>query len=276
MFRRIAAVAAAAVLTATALLAPAASAQPADPNYVWRTDLMSKALAGKLNADRVLHRVPTSFHDAPRTPAEATQAQARGNALYGPGTPIYVGHAPNDMICTVAVAGYNDAGEKIALTAGHCAGNVGDPVVNADARALGQTGRVIAVDRNLDYAVIQLHPNTEVSRSYDGLTINHLGAAPVPAGQTVCKKGVASGVTCGMTWQDAGVMNINQVCAMQGDSGGPLYTGDRLVGIINGGMFPQPFALACHTPLQGPLHAPTGSARADAFLPTVPGGFRLP
>ena len=55
MFRRIAAVAAAAVLTATALLAPAASAQPADPNYVWRTDLMSKALAGKLNADRVLH-----------------------------------------------------------------------------------------------------------------------------------------------------------------------------------------------------------------------------
>lgn len=276
MFRRIAAAVAAAVISASALLAPAAGAQVIDPNYVWRSDIASKVLAGKPSADRILHRVPGSLHDAPRIPAEASQAQVRGNALYGPGTPIIVGTAPNDLFCTVAVAGYNDAGQKVALTAGHCAKNVGDPVVNADARSMGATGHVMSIDRALDYAVILLHPNTEVTRTYDGLTINHLGSAPVPTGQTVCKKGVASGVTCGITWYDYNAMNVNQVCAMQGDSGGPLFMGDRLVGLINGGMFPQPFALACHTPLQGILHAPTGSARADAVLPTVPGGFRLP
>ena len=286
MFRRaktLAALAAAALISASAVTgAPAASAtpagnaNPADPNYIWKNDPASKFLAGKPFADKVLHRVPGSLHDAPRIPAEATKAQARGNALYGPGTPILVGKAPTDLVCTVAVAGFNDKGEKVALTAGHCAKNVGDPVVNADARALGVTGTVTEINRELDYALITLAPKTEVTRTYDGLTINHLGSAPILPGNRVCKKGVASGVTCGPTWYDYNVMNINQVCAMQGDSGAPLYVGDRLVGLVNGGMFPHPFALACHTPLQGPIHAPTGSARADAVVPRIAGGLRLP
>lgn len=278
--RRIRAAAAAALLLAGAgagaQVAPAQAAPAGeDPNYVWRTDAAAKVLAGKPGADRVLRRVPGSLHDAPRTPDEARRAQSRGNALYGPGTPIYVGAGENQLSCTVAVAGYDNAGRKVALTAGHC-GNVGDPVVDADAYGLGRTGTVTAIDRNLDYALITLNPNTEVTRSYDGVTINHLGSAPLPPGQRVCKKGVASGVTCGLTWYDYNSMNINQVCAMQGDSGGPLFIGDRLVGMVNGGMFPQPLALACHTPLQGPLHAPTGSARADAVLSNLPAGFRLP
>lgn len=244
-------------------------------NYVWRSDIASKTLAGKPFADSVLHRVPGSYHDAPRIPDAAREAQARGNALYGPGTPVYVGRGDTALFCTIAAAGLDDAGNNVALTAGHCA-NEGDPVVSADAEGLGQTGTVVAVDRAMDFALIRLAPNTEVTRSYDGLTINHLGAAPVQPGQTVCKKGVASGVTCGITWYDWQAMNINQVCAMQGDSGAPLYVGDRLVGFINGGMFPPPFALACHSPLQGPVHSPTGAARADAVFPRVPGGFRLP
>lgn len=246
-----------------------------DPNYVWRSDVVSKVLAGKPAADQVLHRVPGSLHDAPRIPDEARQAQGRGNALYGPGTPIYVGVGDNQLSCTVAVAGYDNAGRKIAVTAGHC-GNVGDPVIDADAFGLGATGTVAAVDRNLDYALIRLNPNTEVTRSYDGVTINHVGSAPIQPGQNVCKKGVASGVTCGITWYDYNQMNINQVCAMQGDSGGPLFVGDRLVGMINGGMLPQPLALACYSPLQGLIHAPTGSARADAVFSALPDGFRLP
>lgn len=267
-----------AVALASAAGAPTAAAQDLtaqDLNYVWRTDSVSKALAGKPFADKVLRRVPGSLHDAPRIPAEAQQAAARGNALYGPGTPVYIGAGQSQLICTIAVAGYDNTGRKIALTAGHCA-NVGDPVTSADAASVGQTGRVTHVDRNLDYAVITLAPNTEVTRSYDGVTINNLGSAPLAPGATVCKKGVASGLTCGMTWYDYKAMNVNQVCAMQGDSGGPLFVGDRLVGLVNGGMFPPPFALACHTPLQGPVHAPTGSARADAVIPQVPGGFRLP
>ncbi|WP_301925636.1 S1 family peptidase [Corynebacterium glaucum] len=272
MIRRFVAAAATALLAVTAI--PVAHAQQ-DPNYVWRNDPVSKTLAGKPLAQSVLHRVPGSLHDAPRTPQEALDAQARGNALYGPGTPIFIGTGENAVICTVAVAGYDDAGRKVAVTAGHCA-EVGAPVVSADARGLGQTGRVVHVDSRLDYALIHLAPNTEVTRSYDGLTINHLGSAPIQPGGQVCKKGVASGVTCGLTWRDWDLMNINQVCAMQGDSGAPLYVGDRLVGLINGGMFPQPFAVACHSPLQGPIHAPTGSARADAIFPQFPGGFRLP
>lgn len=273
-----AAMAATAIAVAGGAGAPMAAAQEltaTDLNYVWRTDAVAKTLAGKPFADKVLRRVPGSLHDAPRTPAEAQQAAARGNALYGPGTPVYIGAGKDQLICTIAVAGYDNTGRKIAITAGHCA-KMGDPVTNADAPLLGQTGRVTHVDRNLDYAVITLAPNTEVTRTYDGVTINNLGSAPLAPGATVCKKGVASGVTCGITWYDYQAMNVNQVCAMQGDSGGPLFVGDRLVGLVNGGMFPPPFALACHSPLQGPVHAPTGSARADAVLPQVPGGFRLP
>lgn len=275
MQRRFAAAAAALTIAASVLGVPAATAQTQDPNYVWRDDVISKTLSGKPFADRVLRRVPGSLHDAPRIPTEASQAHARGNALYGPSTPIFVGNPGHELFCTVAVAGYDNAGRKIAVTAGHC-GNVGDPVTSADARSLGPTGRISHVDRNLDYAVIALAPNTEVTRTYSGVTINHIGSAPLAPGTSVCKKGVASGYTCGITWYDWQTMNINQVCAMQGDSGAPLFVGDRLVGLVNGGMVPPPLALACHTPLQGPIHAPTGSARADAVFPRIPGGFRLP
>ena len=91
-----------------------------------------------------------------------------------------------------------------------------------------------------------------------------------------CKTGVASGTTCGYTYTDWAARNTNQVCAMQGDSGAPLMVGDRVIGMINGGIWGPPFNVACRTPLQGPLHAPTGALRMDAVLGDIPGGFRLP
>ena len=261
---------------APAMAQNAAPVDTADPNYIWRTDIISKALAGKPGADRVLHRVPGSFHDAPRVPAEADQARARGNALYGPGTPLYVGNTPgSEFMCTTTVAGYNDRGQKVALTAGHC-GNVGDKVKSADAPQLGTTGTITQVDKQKDFAVITLDKNTEVTRSYDGITANHVGGAPVRPGGTVCKKGVASGYTCAPTFTDWDTHNVNHVCAMQGDSGAPLMVGDRVIGMINGGTWRAPFDIACHSPLQGPIHAPTASARLDSVLPSVNGGFRLP
>lgn len=260
---------------------PAAHADDAAPvenfqNYVWRSDPVSKTLAGKPFADQVLHRVPGSLFDAPRIPAEAEQAAVRGNALYGPGTPIYVGNNPGqEVMCTTTAAGYNDRGEKVALTAGHC-GNVGDAVSSADAWRLGRTGTVAFVNPQLDYAVITLARNTEVTRSYNGVTVNHLGGAPVKPGGQVCKFGVASGYTCGPTISDWGAVNQNHVCAMQGDSGAPLLVGDSVIAMVNGGLWRPPFNVACHTPLQGPIHAPTGSVRLDAVLSDLPGGFRLP
>ena len=261
---------------------PAADAQNAEApvedlqNYVWRTDPISKALAGKPTVDRVLHRVPGSFFDAPRTPPESDAALRRGHALYGPSTPIYVGSVPGqEVICTTTVAGYNDRGQKVAITAGHC-GEVGDAVRSADAPQLGRTGMITHVNHDLDYAVITLAPNTEVTRSYNGVTANRLGGAPVPAGGVVCKTGVASGTTCGYTINDWGTRNTNHVCAMQGDSGAPLMEGDRVIGMINGGIWGPPFNVSCRTPLQGPVHAPTGSLRMDTALSDMPGGFRLP
>ncbi|PAT05118.1 trypsin [Corynebacterium hadale] len=255
--------------------APAPQPAPIDPNYSWHDDAISKVLAGKPFADYVLHRVPGSFHDAPRIPRESNEALQRGNSLYGPGTPIYVGEGDNEVMCTVAVAGYGEHGNKYALTAGHC-GKVGDPVSSADSWQVGHSGNIVKVNERLDYALIELGSNAEVTRSYDGVTINHLGSAPVKPGKNVCKKGVASGETCGITWSDWNVQNVNQVCAMQGDSGAPLYTDDRLVGMINGGLFPAPFDVQCTTPLQGPIYAPTSAARMDAILADLNNGFRLP
>lgn len=269
--RRVTLAGVAAACALVTALAPAAQADPAE-NYMWRTDGISKTLAGKPWADKVLFRVPGSFHDAPRVPDEAAQAAARGKALYGPGTPLYVGE---DAICTATVAGYNDKGEKIALTAGHC-GKVGDPVVSADVPQTGRSGTITHVNAALDYAVITLAPNAEVTRTYSGVTVNRVGGAPVRPAGTVCKHGVASGTTCSFTISDWDDRNVSQVCAMQGDSGAPLLEGDRLIGLINGGTMRPPLDIACHTPLQGPVHAPTAAARMDAVLADMPTGLRLP
>ncbi|SDL57391.1 Trypsin [Corynebacterium mycetoides] len=267
-------VVAALIVLVSAVLAPTATAQE-DPNYVWRTDPVSKVLAAKPMADRVLHRVPGSYHDAQPIAPEAWEAQqSRGKALYGPGTPIYV---DGNVMCTVAVAGYDAAGRQVAVTAGHC-GTEGQTVTSADAVGVGVSGRIAAVNRDLDYAVIELFPNAEVGRTYNGVTVNRLSVEPRALGQVVCKSGYASAQTCGVTWIDDGRTNLNQVCAMQGDSGAPLLAADALVGIINGGIVNAP----CHSPLQGPVFSPTASSRFDAILAamnsgTAPGsGFRLP
>lgn len=251
-----------------------AHAQEQDPNYLWRSDPLSKILAAKPFSDYVLHRVPGSFHDAPRIPEASNQALTRGNSLYGPGTPIYVTTKNgSEVMCTVAAAGYGSHGNKYALTAGHC-GEVGDAVKSADSWQVGPSGTITHVNKDLDFALIELGSNTEISRSYNGITLTSLGGAPVQPGGVVCKQGVASGHTCGVTLHDWQTMNISQVCALQGDSGAPVMEGGRLIGILNGGMLP--FNFSCVSPLQGALHSPTGSVRADAVLAALPDSFRLP
>lgn len=272
---KIRALAAAALTALTLVAAPQVQAQT-DPNYHWRTDPASKVLAGKPFADGVLHRVPGSWFDAQRANPGAAQAAARGRALYGAGAPIYVGLYG---MCTVAAVGTDGAGRKVALTAGHC-GNVGDQVVAADSFAAGPTGRVARKNGALDYAVIELGPRADLTASYNGTTIRSTGGA-ARTGDTLCKNGYATGVTCGMTWIADGVRNQSQVCAMAGDSGAPLYSGTRLVGMVNGSSIPQTANLACSTPLQGPIHAPTVSTNIDAIIrdlnarPGVGNGFRL-
>ncbi|WP_165242968.1 S1 family peptidase [Corynebacterium lizhenjunii] len=246
--------------------------QVADPNYVFKNDLFSKIAAGKPMADFVLHRVPGSYFDAPRIPEESNQALGRGNSLYGPGTPIYVGQ---NSMCTLTAAGYDNAGNKVGLTAGHCA-EPGEQVLSADSWQVGPTGTVVDKNAYLDYAVIQFNDKAEISNSYNGVTAHAVGGTARP-GDVACKHGVATGTTCGMVYTQGSEKQFNQVCAMMGDSGAPLMKNGAVIGAISGGVGP----ISCRTPWQGALHVPSTATTMDSIVADlnrrggVGAGFRL-
>ncbi|MEJ5997344.1 S1 family peptidase [Corynebacterium sp. H130] len=224
------------------------------PNYHWRTDPQAQVMAQHLGP--VLHRVPGSWFNAPDIPNESRAHEGAGQALFGPGTPIFIG---GDKMCTLAVSGFDQQGNKVGITAGHC-GSVGAPVFSADARNAGVAGHIVQVVPEKDFALIQFNEKAQVTRSYGGVTINAIGGQAAPM-QNLCKKGVATGFTCGPAWDAYN----SQVCAMQGDSGAPMMLGDRLIGVVSGGNPVVP-AGACTTPWQGPLHMPTLSTPIDVIL----------
>jgi len=67
---------------------------------------------------------------------------------------------------------------------------------------------------------------------------------------------------------------------MVGDSGAPVMAGDRMVGLISGGVLSDQ-RFSCRTPLQGQLFMPTVSTSMDTVLQDldarggVGAGFRL-
>lgn len=250
-------------------------AVPLDPNYRWMNDPVSKVMAGKPLEEWILHRVPGSWFDAPRIPEESMVVQNQDASLYGPGTPIYLGE---NMMCTLGAAGTDAQGRKVGITAGHC-GQPGDKVWSADSWQVGPTGTVVASNQLHDYSVIELGADAAISRTYNGVTVNSVGG-PVAPGDILCKQGVATGHTCGNVWAADDQVQISQLCAMVGDSGAPVLAGDRLVGMVSGGVLPDQ-RLSCQTPLQGQLFMPTASQTIDSVLADVDArggvgaGFRL-
>lgn len=247
-----------------------------DPNYVWRNDLFSKVAAGKPFEDFVLHRAPGSFFDAPRVPEESNQAMTQGKSLYGPGTPIYI----NDQtMCTLTMAGTDAENRKVGVTAGHCA-EVGDSVASADSWQVGPTGTVVSKNAALDYSVIEFGSDAEVTNSYNGVTARGVGGNVQP-GDVVCKRGVATGTTCGMTLMKSENIQLNQVCATVGDSGAPVFRNGQIVGAISGGYRPGNMGSSCITPLQGALHVPTVVSDSNVVIADmnrrggVGAGFKL-
>ncbi|MHA2788385.1 S1 family peptidase [Corynebacterium sp. S7] len=241
--------------------APLAQRDVSGPNYWVRDDIVSKTLAQKPFEDYVVNRVPGSTFDAPHIPAESDEAMARGNSLYGPGTPIYVG---DGSLCTMTVTGTDADGRKIGITAAHC-GQVGDAVTSADSWEVGPSGTIVHANPNLDYAVVELGSNAEITSNYNNVHATSIGGTAQP-GEIVCKTGVATNETCGMTLTVDQIKQVNQVCSMTGDSGAPLYLGGRVVGMVNGGIMPVPLNVSCQSPWQGVLHTPTASVRMDAVL----------
>lgn len=231
---------------------------PELPNYRIRTDLQAQVMAA--TPGEVLHRVPGSWFNQPAVPAEAKASEAEGKALFGPGTPIYLGQ---DSMCTLAVTGTDADGRKVGITAGHC-GEPGDAVRSADSFWVGDAGTVVVNGSNDDYSVIEFGSNAEISNSYNGVTVDSIGGGTTNM-QEVCKSGVATGFTCGLVWSADERMTMSQVCAMQGDSGAPVLAGRRIVGLVSGGVLPN-YDLACQTPLQGPLFMPSLSVNMDRVL----------
>ena len=244
------------------------------PNYHWRSDVLSQLMAGRPGP--VLNRVTGSWFDGPDIPDESFAAQREGRSLFGPGTPVFIGPK---TLCTLGVAGYDAQGRAVGITAGHC-GKPGETVISADSWQVGPAGKVVASSRNYDYSVIEFNDRAALTRSYNGVTVNSVGGAPVN-GETLCKQGVATGHTCGTSWISERRVNFSQVCAMRGDSGAPLMAGDRLVGVVSGGVIPD-HNLSCRSPLQGPFFMPTASPTIDAITDNLDArgaegaGFVLP
>ena len=269
--RLVASALAAAGIMAGALLSPAQADATMMP-YPVQNDPFSQFSAGK--GGEVHNRVGGNLHSSPVAPAAANEAAARGKALIGPGTPVTF---DGKFICTITAAGFDAQGNKIAVSAGHC-GDIGSVIRSMDAHNVGTVGKVVKVNRKLDYSVIMLDNKAEVTRNYGPARATSQGGRLPNSGETACKLGIATGWSCGPTWVTDRGASWTQICAAQGDSGGPVFMGGRLVGSIKGANFPP----ACLTPLQGPLFAPTviGSWQETLNAMNAAGGagagFRLP
>ena len=217
------------------------------------------------------HRVPGHYFTSPVPPK--AQNDIRPTALVGPSTPILVG----DSLCTIAVSGFDAHGNKVAITAGHCA-NPGTPVTSGDAPEAGRIGTYVRTG-SPDYGVIKLNNNVRLTNTYGRASIGQLGGAVPATLQQICKTGISTGTSCGPVIGVDGPYLLAHLCGSHGDSGGPIYAGNRLVAIVNGGLGNLP---SCTTPLQGPVHAPVAGALWTVIQRSldanggVGAGFRLP
>jgi len=216
--------------------------------------------------------------------AVAVPASAQAAAPIGGGTPIVVGGTAG---CTVTAAGTDGGGQQVAFTAAHCSEQLGAPVMIENDPGAGVVGTVVARNEVLDYAVVALNGRATPVRQA-GVT----GTGPAPAfGDVVCKAGMATGLSCGITWQERDGWFWSQMCAGHGDSGAPVTRDGRVVGMVSGGDMPPNSGSAgdsvggvlppCLAPIQSPFFLPALAVSfekqvGDATARHWPGGgFRM-
>ena len=211
-------------------------------------------------------------------------AVAQAAVPVGGGTPVLVGGIAG---CTITAAGHDATGAPVAFTAAHCSDAVGTPVVLHDNEGAGVIGNVATRNEILDYSVIRLNPGVAFPVRQPGVT----GRAPAPEfGDVVCKDGLSTGHTCGISWQREGNRFWSHACAGYGDSGGPITRDGRLVGLLSGGHMPPAAGPAgsaggvlpsCLHPVQSPIFLPALGYSFDAIVADAtdrnwPGrGFRM-
>ncbi|MGW0039523.1 S1 family peptidase [Gordonia sp. NPDC003376] len=160
-------------------------------------------------------------------------AQAAPRLAVGGGSPIVI---DGKGACTVTTVGHDRAGRFVGITAGHC-GNIGSRIQLEDKMSAGIIGRVVAVDKSVDYAVIALDSaKVYGARNFGGSTIARTGTFP-GQGVTVCKSGRTTGRTCGPVLNQTRNIGFGYVCGAPGDSGAPVVQGNRLVGMLTGGQY---------------------------------------
>ncbi|MFT3661053.1 MAG: S1 family peptidase [Gordonia sp. (in: high G+C Gram-positive bacteria)] len=162
----------------------------------------------------------------------AGHADAAPRATVGGGSAIVLG---GKYTCTMTTVGRDRGGRLLGLTAAHCTQGGSYTVALRNNRSAGVIGRVSALNRNSDIALVTLNPTrVRPVRSVGRARIDGVGRFP-GFGADVCKLGATTGFTCGPVLQGGRSVSTGYVCAAPGDSGAPVLHGGRVVGMLNGG-----------------------------------------
>lgn len=130
------------------------------------------------------------------------------------------------------------------VTAGHC--TEGASTWYADSAMTTAIGATAGTSfPGNDFGVVR-YSNPAVPHPGTIGTVDVTGTATAYVGQSVCRRGSATGVHCGRVTAVNATVNYGggtivsgliqtNICAEPGDSGGPLYAGDKVIGILSGG-----------------------------------------
>lgn len=168
----------------------------------------------------------------------APAAHADAPLLAAPGEKILQFKGDDITGCTLGFAARDDAGDRLAITAGHC-GVLGEPVYDRGHRRLGTYVDVHPddiPDQTYGYSIIAL--DSDVSMIAD---MSQTQAIDVPGqahpGDVVCMYGITSGMQCSAleTVDTHAATTIGSI-THPGDSGAPVVrlADSALVGIIIG------------------------------------------
>lgn len=149
-------------------------------------------------------------------------------------------------LCSAGFNAETAAGERIMLTAGHCAYD--RPIFYRHGTAIGAT-RSVSFPEN-DFAAVDVSAawtqRGAVDR-YDGTYVELTGAGLGAVGSAVCKSGRTTQWTCGVISSHGATVNYGNgdivagltqhtACLEQGDSGGANVSGSVAQGLTSGGM----------------------------------------
>ncbi|WP_280232313.1 serine protease [Nocardia cyriacigeorgica] len=160
-------------------------------------------------------------------------AQAAPPVVLGGGSGIVF---DDGATCSLTTIGWDDTGQMVGFTAGHCNQPGAGVSAEADPEA-GPVGTMAYVNKELDYAVIRFDADKVIPVNRIGsTTITDIGVpAQFPA--IACKEGRTTGQTCGLVYGDVfstATWTLTQICVLVGDSGGPVVVGSTLVALVNG------------------------------------------